>query len=117
MSSSLTRPFDLNQATVAVLSVFLGIMAMQASWGPTRSSPSDTDVIRQGAPCEGDPIPVSYPYANGMAAPHECLVQCREGGRRYILYSDGVGTQCQTPPGCSDWGEDNGVTCIPPPAS
>lgn len=63
--------------------------------------------------CIGSPIAVSYPYA-GWSKPHECIVQCKDDEPRYILYTDGLATQCETPPGCNDWGEDKGVTCVPP---
>lgn len=66
--------------------------------------------------CVGDPITVSYPYV-GWSKPHACAPQCKDDRPRYVLYSDGKATQCETPPGCNDWGEDKGVTCVPPLAS
>lgn len=62
--------------------------------------------------CIGEPIVVSYEYS-GWSKPHECAVQCKDDRPRYIVYTDGRATQCETPPGCNDWGEDKGVTCVP----
>lgn len=67
-------------------------------------------------PCEGTPIEVDYPYHGGMLAPHACQPQCDTDRQRFILYANGKATQCQKLPGCLDWGEDQGVTCVPPAA-
>lgn len=64
-------------------------------------------------PCNGTPIRVDYPYHGGMISPHACQPQCGTNQQRYVLYANGKATQCQTLPGCLDWGEDQGVTCIP----
>ena len=64
-------------------------------------------------PCVGEPIVVDYGFYGGYIDPHACKVQCTEGGTRYIQYNNGKATQCETPPGCNDWGEDNGVECAP----
>ncbi|MBI3332059.1 hypothetical protein HYZ99_03815 [Candidatus Peregrinibacteria bacterium] len=64
--------------------------------------------------CIGEPIKVSFPYAFTISEPHTCKPQCADGRQRYILYTNGYGTQCETPPGCNDVGEDTGVTCRPP---
>lgn len=66
--------------------------------------------------CEGQPIAVDYPYYGGMLGPHACKPQCDDGKQRFVLYSNGKATQCGKTPGCLDWGEDQGVTCIPPAA-
>lgn len=63
--------------------------------------------------CIGDPIAVAYEYA-GWNEPHACAVQCADDQPRYILYSDGLATQCEPPPGCNDLGEDRGILCEPP---
>ena len=63
--------------------------------------------------CVGKPIHAAYPYGGTMMGPHECAPQCDDHIRRYIVYSDGQATQCEPLPGCSDWGEDSGVTCLP----
>lgn len=63
-------------------------------------------------PCIGEPIPVDYAYS-GWLQPHACAVQCEDDKPRYILYTDGSATQCQTPPGCNDEGEDRGIFCTP----
>lgn len=64
-------------------------------------------------PCFGEPLAVDYPYEGGMLDPHACAVQCEDGVQRYIVYTNEKATQCQEVPGCLDWGEDQGVTCIP----
>ncbi len=71
---------------------------------------------KENQPCEGKALPVDYPYHGGMLTPHACAPQCEDKAQRYILYTNGKATQCQTVPGCLDWGEDQGVTCIPPKA-
>lgn len=67
-----------------------------------------------GQPCEGTPIRVDYPYYGGMLQPHACQPQCEDQIQHYVLYTNGKATQCQRLPGCLDWGEDQGVTCVPP---
>lgn len=62
-------------------------------------------------PCIGEPIAVGYAYNYAPAEPYECKVQCLDNRQRYIAYTNGLATQCGTPPNCFDWGEDQGVTC------
>ena len=69
---------------------------------------------KENAPCEGEALVVDYPYHGGMLQPHACKPQCDDDVQRYILYPNGKATQCQILPGCLDWGEDQGVTCVPP---
>ena len=61
--------------------------------------------------CIGTPIPVSFPYLGTANEPWTCKPQCDDDQPRYILYTNGKATQCETPPGCNDTGEDTGVTC------
>ena len=63
--------------------------------------------------CEGTPIEVDYPYHGGMLGPHACEPQCDDKEQHFVLYTNGKATQCQKLPGCLDWGEDQGVTCLP----
>lgn len=93
-----------------IIGLIVVITAFQAL---TREPIEPTIPPLQGASCEGEPIEVDYPYGGGLMAPHECTIQCDLNSPRYILYSDGKATQCERLPGCTDWGEDNGVTCIP----
>lgn len=69
---------------------------------------------KENQACEGEPIRVDYAYYGGMHNPHGCAEQCEDGKQRYLLYLNGKATQCQKVPGCLDWGEDQGVTCVPP---
>jgi hypothetical protein len=64
--------------------------------------------------CKGEPIYVDYAYLGGNKDPHACSVQCGTRTQRFIYYSDNLAAQCETPPGCLDWGEDNGITCTVP---
>jgi len=61
--------------------------------------------------CVGEPIVVDYDFGGSFMEPHACAVQCADDKPRYILYKNGKATQCETPPGCNDYGEDRGVTC------
>lgn len=98
----------------AVCGLMFGIVAVQAMLPdgepPMPPPPAPT------ASCVGQPIEVDYRYS-GWLEPHECAVQCDDDKPRYILYTDGRATQCQTPPGCNDEGEDKGIFCTPPNAS
>jgi hypothetical protein len=49
-------------------------------------------------------------------SPYECKIQCDDDEPRYILYKNGKAAQCETPPGCLDYGEDHRITCAPPVA-
>ena len=64
--------------------------------------------------CTGEPIFVDYAYQGGNKDPHACKAQCGTSQKRFVLYTDNIGTQCEAPPGCNDWGEDNGITCAIP---
>ena len=64
--------------------------------------------------CKGEAIKVSYPYEGGMLDPWECQVQCEDKKQRYIVYTNGKATPCEELPGCLDYGEDYGITCLPP---
>jgi len=68
---------------------------------------------KENQACEGTPIEVDYPYHGGMLGPHACNPQCDDKVQHYVLYTNGKATQCQKLPGCLDWGEDQGVTCLP----
>ncbi|OGJ54600.1 hypothetical protein A3D11_02055 [Candidatus Peribacteria bacterium RIFCSPHIGHO2_02_FULL_49_16] len=67
--------------------------------------------VQEGEPCKGRPIVVDYAYNWGPVEPHECKVQCGGTIERYIMYTNGLATQCSVPPACLDYGEDNRVTC------
>ena len=103
-----------NREHLAVYSVCLliaGILALQWVF-PKQYKPGS----RQKEPeqsCQGEPIFVDYAYNYAPVDPHACKLQCADGRRRYIAYSNGLATQCGVPPNCFDWGEDQGVTCIP----
>ena len=68
-------------------------------------------------PCVGQPVTVTYPYLHKQEKPFECQVQCKDNIPRYILYTNSLATQCETLPGCTDYGEDSGITCQAPTMS
>lgn len=103
------------QIIIGVLGLLLLVVAVQ-SFLPTGEGPIVDDPIVE-APCTGAPIPVDFAYTGGVNEPWTCQVQCDDNKQRYILYSNGKATQCETLPGCNDTGEDSGVTCAPPEAA
>lgn len=102
---------DVTSATLALCMVALLTVAYQQLRPKTNPAP-EWDVAQE--PCTGEPIVVSYAFDGGISSPHECKVQCEDQKPRYILYSNGIATQCEELPGCNDWGEDHGVTCLVP---
>lgn len=91
--------------------VFFGVILLALGhraffWEPNIPLPN----VDQKA-CTGEPIAVDYPYKGSIEDPHSCAVQCRTGTPSFILYSNGLATQCEPPPGCLDWGEDHGILC------
>lgn len=96
----------------------MAVVLLFVAWQQTHPAPEPTITFEpSGEPCRGEPIPVAYPYRGSPEDPHECKVQCDDNWPRYIFYSNGLGTQCDTPPSCNDRGEDDGVTCTPPTAT
>jgi len=93
----------------AVLGFILVVTAYQALTTEVIAPPN---YPTQDAICYGTPIVVDYEYGGAMMQPHACKVQCDTKTPHYIIYSNNKGTQCGAIPDCSDWGEDNGVTCI-----
>lgn len=101
---------------VGICGLILGIVIVQALFPAKYVSappPPATPVVA----CVGTPIPVDFPFTGAVNEPWTCQVQCTDGKPRFILYSNGKGTQCETPPGCNDIGEDNNITCTPPTKS
>lgn len=90
-------------------------LLLVVAWQQTHPAPEPTVTLEDsGTPCAGTPIAVAYPYRGNPENPWECRVQCDGTEQRYILYSNGLATQCDQPPSCLDRGEDDGVTCAPP---
>ena len=102
---------NFGKATCAVISIIFVVLLYEQV---LEKNDGKSYKPQPGTTCRGDPIEVSYPYHGGMLQPHACKPQCKDDKQRYILYTNGKATQCQTPPGCLDWGEDQGVTCEPP---
>lgn len=101
-------------ATGYVLGGILLIIVVQA-FLPEGPLPGVTPVKTES--CVGQPIVVDYDFGGSFMEPHACAVQCDDDKPRYILYKNGKATQCETPPGCNDYGEDRGVTCEVPAQS
>ena len=70
------------------------------------------DVLHVEGECKGEPLHVDYPFEGKYLDPHACAVQCEDGIRHYVIYSNGRATQCEELPGCRDLGEDRGETCV-----
>lgn len=105
--------FDPTKATLSVLGAILVILIVQTIRGPVNHG-TPGDIAQEGDPCVGEPIVVDYAYDYAMLEPHACKIQCSDSKPRYIQYTNNMATQCETPPGCNDLGEDRRVTCIPP---
>ena len=94
--------------------VIVAIVAMVVVERGVRGPSAGEHIPKHNKECEGEPLEVDYPYHGGLLDPHACAVQCDDQIQRYIVYTNGKATQCQRLPGCLDWGEDHGVTCVIP---
>lgn len=106
---------NFQRAIFGILGVLLLVVIVQ-SVVPKSYTPEQKDPVVEVA-CEGTPIQVSYAFTGGYLEPWACQQQCDDQIQHYVLYSNGKATQCETLPGCNDWGEDNGQTCTPPAES
>ncbi len=98
--------------TAALFTLVIGTLLLQAIFrSPSRQIPLERLPEQE---CDGEALPVEYPFQGGFIEPHACNVQCADQIQRYILYSNGLATPCEKLPGCLDWGEDRGITCRPP---
>lgn len=92
----------------------MALVLLWVAWQQTHPAPEPVVTFETSTvPCIGEPIAVSYAYKGNPEEPWECQPQCDDHLPRYILYSNGIATQCDTPPACNDRGEDDGVTCMP----
>ncbi len=105
---------DPNTVAVVGMAVVLLLVAWQQMNPPSQAG---TFFQQSHETCRGLPIAVNYSYKGTPETPHECIVQCQDQREHYILYTNGMGTQCDDLPGCNDRGEDDGVTCDPPEVS
>lgn len=103
----------LQTAVVSILGILL-ILTIVQSVVPKQYVPEEPEEME---PCVGQPIFVDFEYNGMVNEPWSCEEQCNDHQPRYILYSNNRATQCETPPGCNDYGEDRGVTCEPQIAS
>lgn len=103
---------SLQRVIIGILGVLLLVVIVQSVL-PENYEPEESIPVTE-APCEGTPIKVEYAFEGGYLDPWACQPQCADGVQRYVEYSNGKGTQCETPPGCNDWGEDRGITCTLP---
>lgn len=103
----------IEQIVGGVCGIILLVLIVQSIF-PSTYVPEPPKPAAPVVACVGAPIPVAYAYTGTVNEPWDCKVQCDDGKPRYILYSNGKAAQCETPPGCNDFGEDNGITCNPP---
>lgn len=89
------------------------IVAVQAFLPENYKTPPPTPPAKM-VDCRGAAIPLNQPYLGVPIEPWTCKIQCDDGKPRFILYSNGKATQCDTPPACFDSGEDNNIECKPP---
>ena len=90
------------------------VMFLVVGWQALTDAPiPDSQPKEPPKPCAGEPIVVDYPYDGAFLEPWECQIQCEDKVQRHILYKNGKATQCEKLPGCLDWGEDHGETCVP----
>lgn len=104
------RTFD--RSVIGILGVLALIVIVQSLMPREYVSQPREPVVEK--PCTGQAIQVAFPYTGSINDPWTCKEQCDDNKPRYILYSNGKATQCETPPGCNDIGEDRGITCTPP---
>lgn len=100
-------------AVIITLAGILLIVAVESIF-PRTDLPLVVDKPPLQQDCIGTPVYVTYPYAGGMLDPWECKVQCTDRVQRYIVYTNGKATNCEPVPGCTDQGEDQGLTCTIP---
>ncbi len=102
----------LDRIITIVCAVILVIVGVQSLF-PRSYVPAPPAPPAELTACVGDPIEVDFAFNGTVNDPWTCQVQCSDNKPRYILYTNGRATQCETPPGCNDIGEDNNIPCLP----
>lgn len=97
------RTLEIFLACIAAVLLFSALFPRQAK---PRDISADASVT-----CKGTPINVPLAYTGSPLDPWSCQPQCDDKQQHYLVYTNGVATQCETLPGCFDTGEDSGVTC------
>lgn len=92
-----------------IFGVIVALLLIQAVF-PRQAVPRDLTASAE-EDCVGEALPIPYEYTGNVVDPWSCQVQCQDQKQRYLVYTNGVATQCETLPGCNDWGEDRGQTC------
>lgn len=100
----------LERIVAGTCAIILLIVVVQ-SLRPATYTPAPPAPPAIAGDCVGNPIVVKEPYIGGTLDPWTCKVQCDDDKPRFILYNNGKATQCETPPGCNDTGEDTGIMC------
>jgi hypothetical protein len=103
------------ERTVGIVCAVILLVVIFESLHPARYVSKPPPIVAQKN-CVGSPIVVTFPFTGAVNDPWTCQVQCKDDKPRYVLYSNGRATQCDTPPSCLDYGEDHGITCNPPGA-
>lgn len=101
-----------NRLLVAFFGLILFILFIQAVFPAREKKVEITEQEQED--CMGEPLHVPYAYTGNVVEPWSCKPQCDDGRQRYLVYTNGVATQCEELPGCNDSGEDHGVTCRMP---
>ncbi len=92
------------------------VRLVSPSTSSSSKAPITEPLIIQDQSCKGNPIRVIYTLSGSSAkTPFECKPYCdtRKDQPRFILYTNGFGTQCGINY-CQDGGEDKCVTCQVP---
>jgi hypothetical protein len=108
-TSAMFDSLPFRRPVLAVFGIIILLLVLQALF-PRQAKPVDLNEMAE-EDCVGDPLPIPYEYTGNVVDPWSCQVQCTDQKRRYLVYTNGVATQCEELPGCNDWGEDRGQTC------
>ena len=110
---SYTPPMSTLRIILGTLGIILLIVMVEQLF-PKGNALIAVDKPTQEQDCAGTPIYVTYPFEGGMLDPWECKIQCDDKKQRYIVYTNGKATPCAALPDCTDYGEDNSITCVVP---
>lgn len=103
-------PITLGALTVIFIVVLFQVILPERPLPP----PEPSAPALSTTPCRGEPIAVNFAFTGTIHEDWTCKIQCTDRKLRYILYSNGIATQCEELPGCNDYGEDHNITCAPP---
>ena len=105
---SMSHPQD-QRLMIGFFGIIFVLLFLQAMFPPRDAKRDLTQPAQQD--CVGTPLYVPYEYNGTTVDPWSCQPQCTDQKQHYLVYTNGMATECETLPGCNDAGEDNGVTC------